>query len=407
MKRKKRLNLKTGEFISAFKHLGFYQVIASATFVVVASFIIYWLLNSLLPDENKKARSIIASSESPALSSSKGLQSPTNTNGLPNANNKFFAYSLSGKSDFASSKRLEEIVDSIVQYSKSKSLPTSALSITLIDTLTGEKADYQGDALRYPASVVKMFWLVAAYQKINRGELKETEWLPSIEQMILKSDNQGASHLLDAITSTKSTAEKLSEKELETSKQKRQELNSFFSMADYNPKINVSQKTFPIPQENIMEPKGFDQQLRGNDLEKPIRNKITTNDAARLLFEIVTSKSVSPQESSKMKAILTRNIKAGYWKKQPPNPIDFNPVESFFGEGLPEEKTEDIVSKAGWTSVSRQEVAFIQSKDGKVRYILAVFGDDAAYGKSKKVFPEISNLVYKKMQSSSKIKSKL
>ena len=60
------------------------------------------------------------------------------------------------------------------------------------------------------------------------------------------------------------------------------------------------------------------------------------------------------------------------------------------------------VSKAGWTSASRQEVAFITSKDGKTRYVLAVFGDDAAYGKSKKVFPGISDLVYKQMQHLSK-----
>lgn len=66
---------------------------------------------------------------------------------------------------------------------------------------------------------------------------------------------------------------------------------------------------------------------------------------------------------------------------------------------MPENKTENIVSKAGWTSASRQEVAFFKSKDGKTRYILAVFGDDPAYGKSKKIFPEISALVYGKMRS--------
>jgi hypothetical protein len=97
--------------------------------------------------------------------------------------------------------------------------------------------------------------------------------------------------------------------------------------------------------------------------------------------------------------MLTRNTDPGYWKKQPPNPVDFNPVESFFGEGLPVGNTENIVSKAGWTSVSRQEVAFVKSKDGKTRYILAVFGDDVAYGKSKKIFPEIAGLVYGKMRS--------
>jgi Beta-lactamase enzyme family len=406
MKRKKRLDLKNNEFISAFKSLGFYQIIASATFVVVASFFVFGLLNSLLPNEGKKSTEFAESPKNSASSYPAKPQKILASGRLPSENTKNFTYTLAKQSSFSSSKRLEEIVKSIVEYSKSKLLPTTALSVTLIDMTTEEKAEYQGNTLRYPASVVKMFWLVAAYQKISQNERTETEWLPDIEPMILKSDNQGASHVLDTITSTKSTTEKLPEKELEASRLKRQELNSFFKTVGYNDGINVSQKTFPIPQENIMEPKGFDQQLRGGNPKEPIRNKLTTNDAARLLYEIVTNQSVSTKYSEKMKILLTRNTKASYWKKQPPNPIDFNPIESFFGEGIPEEKTENIVSKAGWTSVSRQEVAFIQSKDGKIRYILAVFGDDAAYGNSKKVFPEISKIVYKKMQLSSNLKNK-
>ena len=120
------------------------------------------------------------------------------------------------------------------------------------------------------------------------------------------------------------------------------------------------------------------------------------------MYEIVNAQAVNPEISKKMRKLLTRNIDPGFWKKQPPNPVDFNPVESFFGEGLSSDRSENIVSKAGWTSVSRQEVAFVKSKDGKTRYILAVFGDDSAYGKHKKVFPEISNLVYNQMRQLSR-----
>jgi hypothetical protein len=95
------------------------------------------------------------------------------------------------------------------------------------------------------------------------------------------------------------------------------------------------------------------------------------------MYEIVTGKSIAPITSQKMTALLTRNTDPNFWKKQPPNPV-FNPVESFFGEGLPVGKTKNIVSKAGWTSASHQEVAFIQSKDGQTSYILAVFGDNVA-----------------------------
>jgi beta-lactamase class A len=316
--------------------------------------------------------------------------------------NNQFAYKVIDPTNFIPSQKLQPIVDRIVKYSTANKLPLDALSIALIDTKTGEIAEYQGDVQRYPASVVKMFWLVAAYQKIGQKELTEVSLRPAIEQMIFKSDNQGASQILDKVTQTTSTPNNLPENELGIGQQKRQQVNNFFSQAGYSKDINVSQKTFPIPQENIMEPKGFDQQLRGVDIQKPIRNRITTNDAARLMYEIVSGKSIDPTTSKKMTALLTRNTDPTFWKKQPPNPIDFNPVESFFGEGLPVGKTQNIVSKAGWTSASRQEVAFIQSKDGKTSYILAVFGDNAAYGKSKKIFPEIAAQVYKEMRTLSK-----
>jgi Beta-lactamase enzyme family len=352
------------------------------------------------PQSNANTQTPAILNSTPPLASKSTEISPSPSVAV---DNKQFAYKVIEPTNFIPSQKLQPIVDRIVKYSTANKLPLDALSIALIDTKTGEIAQYQGDIQRYPASVVKMFWLVAAYQKIGEKELTEVSLRPSIEQMIFKSDNQGASQILDAVTQTTSTPNNLPKNELAIGQQQRQKVNNFFLQAGYSKDINVSQKTFPIPQENIMEPKGFDQQLRGEDIQKPIRNRITTNDAARLMYEIVTGKSIGPTTSQKMTALLTRNTDPTFWKKQPPNPIDFNPVESFFGEGLPVGKTKNIVSKAGWTSASRQEVAFIQSKDGQTSYILAVFGDNAAYGKSKKIFPEISGKVYKEMRQLSKL----
>lgn len=301
------------------------------------------------------------------------------------------------KSKFTSSLKISEIVDSVVQYSKSKSLPVDTLSVTLIDTQTNEKADYHGDLPRYPASIVKMFWLVITYEKIIQGEVKETKLLGAIENMIYKSENKAASQIIDMVTSTNSTTEKLPKDKFKTHKQRRTALSVFFKDAGYSDEINVSQKIFPINNENVGNLNGFDRQLRGENAEEPIENKLTTNDAARLMYEIVKDKSVTAEASSKMKKLLTRNIDPGFWKKQPPNPVEFNPIESFFGQGLSESKIENIVSKAGRTSKSRQEVAFIKSIDGKTQYILVVFGNDAIYGKNKNIFPEIASLVHKKM----------
>ena len=286
-------------------------------------------------------------------------------------------------------QNLDRVIDKIVKHCKINKLSTESLSISLVNLKTNQRIGYKNDVGRYPASVVKLFWLFNIYEVTPNDPSLQS----SIDKMILKSDNNGASQVLDYITKTKSSSVKLSPQDFRSEKQKRKSLNIFYQNKGYSPSINISQKTFPIPKENLMEPAGFDKQLRGNDTQKPTRNKITTDDAALLLDEVINN----PHQQ--MKSLLTRNINPNFWKQQPPNPIDFNPVESFFGEGLEGLGSENIISKAGWTSASRQEVAYIKSKDGKTEYILTVFGDSADYAKSKKIFPEISKLVYQEMQN--------
>jgi hypothetical protein len=287
---------------------------------------------------------------------------------------------------------LERVIDKIVEHCKTNKFSTESLSISLVNVKTNERIGYQNDVSRYPASVVKIFWLFNLYNT----QTIDPNLYSAIDKMILKSDNNGASQVLDYITKTKSSKSELSQAEFKAEKQKRKSINTFYQNRRYSPSINVSQKTFPITKENIMEPAGFDKQLRGKNIQKPTRNKITTDDATLLMYEIVGH---SQQE---MKKLLTRNINPIFWRQQPPNPIEFNPVESFFGEGLEGLGSENIISKAGWTSASRQEVAYIKSKDGKTEYILTVFGDSADYAKSKKIFPEISKLVYQEMQNINK-----
>jgi hypothetical protein len=138
-----------------------------------------------------------------ANKSAEAISSPTPSVAVEN---KQFAYKVIEPTNFIPIQKLQPIVNRIVKYSTAKKLPLDALSIALIHTKTGEIAQYQGDVERYP-SVVKMLWLVAAYQKIGQKELTEVSLRPAIEQMIFKSDNQGASQILDAVTQTTSTSE--------------------------------------------------------------------------------------------------------------------------------------------------------------------------------------------------------
>jgi beta-lactamase class A len=401
------------------KNLNFYgQIVGIGVGTAALFFLGFWLMSLL--DPSTKQTQNTTTSPAPVVSQPNNitptpLPSPTATvsptvvatpiaTPSPNpaiaTNNPPTAYQIIGKTTLKPSTKLQKIVDRVVNYSANKKLSTSALSITLIDTKTGEEADYNGSIERYPASVVKLFWLVAIYQKISTKEADESALKNAIDRMMRESDNNGASQIVDTLTKTKSTNVDLSATELSAKRQQRQTLNDFFRQSGYSEQLNVSQKTFPIPLEKMEEPRGFDRQLRGSDPQKPTRNKLTTNDAARLMYEIATARSISVPSSQKMQKLLDRNLNPKSWQQIPAD--DFNPVAGFFGEGLSVSQTEKLLSKAGWTPLARQEVAFISSKDRKTEYILAVFGDDASYGKNKQVFPEISNLVYRAMQKAAK-----
>ena len=170
-------------------------------------------------------------------------------------------YTFAAYPQFNENKDLQSIVDKIIAYSKKNKFPINKLSITLIDVNTGEIASHQQEKLVYPASVVKLFWLVILSEKYYRGyNLNVSN--PDIEKMIKRSDNEATSRVVDAITETKSGS-KLKDKEYKEWSNKRYSLNEFFQKSGYRD-INISQKTFPIPSEKLYEPQGRDLQIRGN-----------------------------------------------------------------------------------------------------------------------------------------------
>lgn len=333
--------------------------------------------------------------------SSQPIESIQNSSINSNINSEL-VYNSSNPEQFQNSPNLTKTVDNIVKYVKSKKLPLDKLSITLIDINSKTIAGYKQNTPRYPASVVKMFWMVALYAKVEKQLLKlDSNINHHLKLMIVKSDNNSSGRILDLLTNTESSQNKLNQKDFEEWKNKRDQINLFFQKAGYQG-ININQKTFPLLNENIPEPIGPDLQIRSSNTQNPIRNKITTRDAARLMYEISSNQAAkNPDISEEMFNLLTRDTKE--WKAKLPNPIEFNPVESFFGEALPYKNTY-IASKAGITSSTRMEVAFITTKDRKTKYVLAVSGDDPAYAKNKSIFPGISELVYKQMTGSNKVK---
>ncbi|MBD1803882.1 serine hydrolase [Microcoleus sp. FACHB-SPT15] len=293
------------------------------------------------------------------------------------------------------SQKLQIIVDEVVNIAAAKGLPTTPLSITLIDLNSGEFAGYQQEQPRFPASVVKMFWMVALYAPLQKGIFPNEEvFTADLQKMIKKSDNEAASRILDEITNTESASE-LEGENYQIWLSKRKQLNNFFQEAGYED-INVSQKAFPIPYLKLYEPKGREQQMRGNPTH-PIRNKITTFQAARLLYEIVTMQAISQEYSEKMMSLLTLDAATRTQNRELQDPERFNPVRGFFSQSLPDNIY--FAAKAGWTSRSRQEAAYIATPDGESAYILVIFAEHSSYAYDWKIFPKMSINVLNRMKN--------
>jgi Beta-lactamase enzyme family len=304
------------------------------------------------------------------------------------------SYNVKNKPKFQKSRQLEGIINDIVNLAISKGLPIETLSISLIDLKSQTYAGYQDQMPRFPASVSKLFWMVTLYANFEEETLAHDAFLSDLLcktdlcKMIQKSDNESASRILDRITDTTSGAQ-LSKEDYVTWVNKRSKVNTFFQKSSYD-HININQKNFPIPYLKLDEPQGRDLQMRGNN-RIPIRNQMTTEQASRLMYEIFTNQAVSPKASEAMQDLLTRDLRPEVYKKE-----QYNSVEGFLAESLPFDRIY-FASKVGWTLSSRQEVAYITTNDGKVAYILSIFGDDKLYGNDWEIFPEISLMVFQEM----------
>jgi len=322
------------------------------------------------------------------------LPLPGTSNPQSSPTDRAFTYNIKIPPNQVYSQELQVIVDELVNIANSQKLPTAPLSITLIDVSNPQYhtfAGYQNQTARFPASVAKLFWMVGFYAAIEKGIIKkdESSFTSDLDQMIRVSNNDAASRILDQITSTESGG-KLQGQELQTWIKKRKQIDEFFQSAGYQ-NIKLTTKNYPIYYLSQDGPTGRELQLR-NDSPKPIRNQVTTDQAARLLYEIYTRQAISTTASTKMAYLLTRDLNPKAWKDDPSNSI-----KGFLGEYLPTNIY--FASKVGYTSSSRQEAAFIRTLDDRAIYILAIFADDPAYASNEKIFPQMSRHVFDRLNS--------
>ncbi len=124
----------------------------------------------------------------------------------------------------AAKHALERFVD--------KKLEETQLSITLIDLRDSKKpvaASFRGNEPIYPASVVKLFFLVAAQCWLEDKRVDETpELTRALRDMIVDSSNEATQYVVDVITHTTAGYE-LPPKEMEEWQHKRDAVNRYFS----------------------------------------------------------------------------------------------------------------------------------------------------------------------------------
>jgi beta-lactamase class A len=276
---------------------------------------------------------------------------------------------------------LQDLVDqaarTTLQRFADKKLQENQLSITLIDLRDPQRpvtANFRGNERIYPASVVKLFFLAAAHRWLEDRKIEDTpEMRRSLKDMIVDSSNEATQYIVDVITHTTGGYE-LPPREMERWQYQRNAINRYFLSLGYS-NINVNQKTF------CEDAYGREQVSRGPKGEN--RNKLTTDATARLLMEIVMGKAVTPLRSAQMMELLKRNPS----KKS----ADLDSQDTgFTGIALAGVKGARLWSKAGWTSTTRHDVAYIELPDGS-KFVLATFTTDHA--NERQIIPTVARIV--------------
>lgn len=236
---------------------------------------------------------------------------------------------------------------------------------------------YRGNERIYPASIVKLFYLVAVHEWLAGHMLPESAELErAIHDMIVDSSNDATSYIVDSLSGTTSGPE-LPREPLQTWSYQRNIINRYYQSLGWEEltPINVNQKPWSDG------PYGRERQFLGPNYEN--RNMLTTNAIARLLHSIMGGVAVSRERCQSMINLLHRSLNV-----EPPRGIDDeNQVTGFLGEALPEGS--QLWSKAGWTSRCRHDAAYIEVPDHQP-YLLIVFTEGEKNAGDRRILPYIS-----------------
>ena len=236
-------------------------------------------------------------------------------------------------------------------------------------------ACWNGERPRYPASVVKLVYLVAAEAWLQRQLLDDTpELRRALADMIRDSSNDATGLVVDLLTGTTSGPE-LAAEGLASWGLRRQLVNRWLEELGW-PEwegCNACQKTWGDG------PYGRERQFYGADLEN--RNRLSSDLTARLLHAVIAGGLLSPQACRRMQELLARNLDPASRAADPENQVD-----GFLGEGLPPGGR--LWSKAGWMSQARHDAAYVEA-EGQAPMLLVVFSEGGERAADTRLLPEL------------------
>lgn len=242
--------------------------------------------------------------------------------------------------------------------------------------LPGRGVSWAGDRQRYPASVVKLVYLMAAEAWLQQELLEDgAELRRALADMIRDSSNDATGLVVDLLSGTTSGPE-LPPERMAAWMGQRQLVNGWLAGLGW-PELqgcNACQKTWGDG------PYGRERAFYGPRLQN--RNSLSSEASARLLLAVLASAVISPPACARMRQLLERSLDPAARAADPENQVD-----GFLGAGLPDGAR--LWSKAGWMSQARHDAAYVEAA-GHDPFLLVVFSEGRERALDERLMPAIS-----------------
>ncbi|MFM7549776.1 MAG: serine hydrolase [Cyanobacteriota bacterium] len=239
-------------------------------------------------------------------------------------------------------------------------------------------ASWNGSRCRYPASVVKLVYLVAAEAWLQADLLPASDDLTAaLADMIQNSSNDATGLVVDLLSGTTS-GPRLPPEAMALWHGQRQLVNQWLRELGWHEleDWNACQKTWGDG------PQGRERESYGSRGEN--RNRLSSDGVARLLHAVMASAIVSPPACQRMRALLARSLDAAERAADRENQVD-----GFLGEALPDGAR--LWSKAGWMSQARHDAAYVEipRAEGVQPQLLVVFSEGERCAGDERLLPEL------------------